>query len=627
MSSYCYGGSVVLKPEIEKENIDSMYEEGYPFKMPKVLLEGCGEDYHPQYDFSWIDDSVVLARENTVVKYTQSHSTELLAENEKGEIVWIDGRNAPYSDCWDGKYLGERRGATKYKVEVFDLNTSQKTTYDFTESKTGEFTEYDKYRLVDYAGPEAIKEPFEIENGVLKSYKGADTVVSIPDGVIELWYSVFPRNNNIEKVIVPASCVIISDSALSELKPSVYFEVSNDNPKYRSENGCLIDKETSALIRATIDAVIPSDGSITKIGGEAFKNHDELVCLNIPNTIIEIGSSAFENCKNLESVIIPETVVKLDSRAFYHCRALSKVQLPNNGLSVIEYSAFGGCSSLTSVDLPDSIICLGNSIFSECEKLEAVKLPASISKLESCLFRGCNNLAHITIPNSIKVIGDHAFQDCTRLTEINIPESVVEIGEGAFIRCESLSNVILPNSVIEIGRWAFSGCKSLVNIRIPESVAFVDEHMFYNCEALETVELPSQIPMIPKSMFQSCHKLTNINLPNTITKIGSCAFSGCEALTSIDIPVTVKKIESWAFSNTGLTGGLYIPESVKVIGDKAFQACRHLREVNIPDAFTGEGMRIFGANLIPKENDVSEINQEELAASESRNTFNDWLPF
>ena len=31
MSSYCYGGSVVLKPEIEKENIDSMYEEGYPF--------------------------------------------------------------------------------------------------------------------------------------------------------------------------------------------------------------------------------------------------------------------------------------------------------------------------------------------------------------------------------------------------------------------------------------------------------------------------------------------------------------------------------------------------------------------------------------------------------------------
>jgi hypothetical protein len=574
MSSCYYSGSVVLKPEVEKETIDSMYEEGYPFKMPKVLLDGCGEEYCPQYDFTWADDSVVLVRENNIVKYTQSHSTELLAENEKGEIVWIDGRSAPYSDCWDGKYLGERREATKYKVEVFDINTSKKITYNVTESKTEEFTECDKYDLVNYAGPEAIKEPFEIENGVLKSYKGADTVVSIPEGVRELWYSVFLRHNNIEKVIVPASCVIIKDSALYGLKPSVYFEVSKDNPKYRSENGCLVDKETTTLIRATVGAVIPDDGSITKIGDAAFKDHDEIICLNIPNTIVEIGSSAFENCKNLESVSIPETVVKLGSRAFYHCRALSSVQLPKNGLSVIGYCAFDGCSNLTSIDLPDSIIRLEGDAFSECEKLGAVKLPAAISKLESRLFRGCNNLAHITIPNSIKVIGDHAFQDCTRLTEINIPESVVEIGEGSFIRCESLSNVILPSSVIEIGRWAFSGCKSLVNIRIPESVAFVDEHMFYNCEALETVELPSQI-----------------------TKIGRWAFAECEALTNIEIPASLKKIGGHAFSRTGLTN-LYIPETVKMIEDCAFVNCGSLKEVYIPEKFYDDGKHIFGVNLI-----------------------------
>ena len=611
MSSIFYGGSVVLKPEVEKENIDPMFEEEYPFKMPKVLLEGCGEDYYPQVDFAWADDSVIVTRENRIIKYTESDFTELLAENEKGEVVWIDGRNAPYSDCWDGKYLGERREATKYQVEVFDLNTSQKTTYDFAESKTGEFSEYDKYRLVEYAGVEVIKEPFEIDNGVLKNYKGADTVVSIPEGVTELWYSVFSRHNNIEKVIVPASCVIISDSALSELKPSVYFEVSKDNPKYCSENGCLIDKQTSTLVRATVGAAIPNNGSITKIGDNAFKDHNELICLNIPNTIVEIGSSAFENCKNLESVIIPETVVKLGYRTFYHCRALSSVQLPDNGLSIIEYSAFDGCSNLTSIDLPDSIICLGSNAFSGCEKLEEVGLPTSISELGNHVFSGCNNLVRITIPDSIRIIGDYAFHNCTKLTEIKIPESVIKIGDGAFGGCESLSNIILPNSIVEIGGWVFSGCKTLVSIRIPESVAFVGDHTFCDCEILETVELPSQIAMIPDYMFKSCNKLANINLPNDIIKIGSCAFSWCEALSDIEIPVSVKKIGASAFSNTGLTN-LCIPESVKIIEDRAFTSCRYLKEVNLPENFYDDGKRIFGVNLIKKDEVMLPNTAEEV---------------
>lgn len=574
MSSCYYSGSVVLKPEVEKETIDSMYEEGYPFKMPKVLLEGCGEEYCPQYDFTWADDSVVLVRENEIVKYTQSHFTELLAENENGEIVWMDGRSAPYSNCWDGKYLGESREVKKYEVEVFDINTSRKTTYNITESKTEDFTESDKYHLVNYAGPEAIKEPFRIENGVLISYRGADTVVNIPEGVAQLGYGAFSHNNNIEKVIVPASCVIIPDHALYELAPSVYFEVSNDNPKYCSENGCLIDKETSTLIRAIVGAVVPDDGSVTKIGNYAFANHEEIVCLNIPNTIIEIGGFAFNNCKNLKNVIIPETVVKLGYRAFGNCRALSKVQLPDNGLSAIEDYAFTGCSSLTNIDLPDSIICLGCGTFSGCTGLESVKLPASISKLANNLFSDCNNLAHITIPNSIKVIGEHTFQDCKKLTEINIPESVVEIGSGVFTGCESLSNVILPNSIIEIGVGTFSGCKSLLNIRIPESVTFVNQDMFCGCVALETVELPSQI-----------------------TKIGRWAFAECEALTNIEIPVSLIKIGDHAFSRTGLTN-LYIPETVKIIEAGAFANCGSLKEVYIPEKFYDDGKHIFGVNLI-----------------------------
>lgn len=621
MSSIMYGGSVILKPEVEKENVDPMFDEGYPFKMPKVLLEGCGEDYHPQYDFSWADDSVIITRENQIMKYTKSSFTELLAENEKGEIVWIDGRNAPYSDCWDGKYLGERRGATKYQVEVFDLNTSHKTTYELAESKTEDFSEWDKHCICEYAGPEGIKEPFEIENGVLKNYRGADPVVNIPDTVTEIWYSVFYNHENIEKIIIPKSCVKIENSALSSLKPSVCFEVDSDNPRYYSENGCLIDRTTSTLVRGSINGVIPSDGSVKKIGEEAFKSYVELTQVEIPNTIVEVGDGAFSNCENLQNVSIAEGVTRIGPNAFYHCRTLTSVNLPNS-LEEIGYSAFAGCAALTDISIPESVVRLGSGAFSGCEKLVSVEISTFITTLESHMFSNCSSLMNVLIPDSVTRIGDDAFRHCTALTDIKVPKAVIEIGDSAFCGCKNLANVELPDSILEVGRWAFSGCTSLVKIRIPESVAFVGDHMFYNCEALKTVELPSSITTIPESMFQTCKNLTNVNLPKTITKIGSCAFSWCESLTNIEIPTSVKKISSNAFSSTGLTN-LCIPDSVKMVGDNAFANCRSLKEVGLPDVFFEEGKRIFGANLVKKE-DVSALDETEIY--DSTHDYSD-LPF
>ena len=75
--------------------------------------------FFPQYCFDWDDDSVVLVRDKHVLKYTRSSFVELLAKNEEGEIVWMDGRRAPYSNCWDGEYLNEERGACEYTIEEY----------------------------------------------------------------------------------------------------------------------------------------------------------------------------------------------------------------------------------------------------------------------------------------------------------------------------------------------------------------------------------------------------------------------------------------------------------------------------------------------------------------------------
>ena len=54
---------------------------------------------------------------------------ELLAKDEKGEIVWVDCRSAPYSECWDGEYLNEDRVAQEYTVEEYDFEKFEKRKY------------------------------------------------------------------------------------------------------------------------------------------------------------------------------------------------------------------------------------------------------------------------------------------------------------------------------------------------------------------------------------------------------------------------------------------------------------------------------------------------------------------
>ena len=102
-----------------------------------------------------------------------------------------------------------------------------------------------------------------------------------------------------------------------------------------------------------------------------------------------------------------------------HCLKINKAII-EDGVTNIEYRAFGGCELLTEVIIPDSVTSI-------CENA----------------FLGCKSLTKITIPNSVTSIGAGTFYGCESLTEIIIPDSVKSIGEGAFGRCESLTEITL----------------------------------------------------------------------------------------------------------------------------------------------------------------------------------------
>ena len=100
------------------------------------------------------------------------------------------------------------------------------------------------------------------------------------------------------------------------------FIVEDGNPNYYVKDNCLISKD-GELVAGAADSIIPTDGSIKRIGNMAFL-HKAPMHLVIPDGVKSIGYRAFAESKNLRSVYIPESVQEI-SCAFERCSELENI--------------------------------------------------------------------------------------------------------------------------------------------------------------------------------------------------------------------------------------------------------------------------------------------------------------
>lgn len=158
MSSIFYGGTLPMKVDESKLICnDAMMGMGeYPFYTPDVYLDGYGEIYYSQSGFDWMDDSVVLVREKHITEYTRSDFGELLAKDEEGTLVWVDGRNAPYAGCWDVEYLDDMRDAKEYSITEYNLETLEKKKYKVILTETTKVDAHDYNHLKKYMDAETL---------------------------------------------------------------------------------------------------------------------------------------------------------------------------------------------------------------------------------------------------------------------------------------------------------------------------------------------------------------------------------------------------------------------------------------------------------------------------------------
>ena len=124
----------------------------------------------------------------------------------------------------------------------------------------GVFSPYIPEGSVNLDLSEEEKQLFDIDNGVLKQYKGNDSHVEIPNGVIIIDYKAFYHCESLQSVVIP--------------------------------------------------------DSVSMIGGDAFRDCNNLREVVLSNNLEMIKGFAFFNCKKMEIITIPDNVTEIGSCAF-----------------------------------------------------------------------------------------------------------------------------------------------------------------------------------------------------------------------------------------------------------------------------------------------------------------------
>ena len=458
-----------------------------------------------------------------------------------------------------------------------------------------------------------VQEEFDVSNFTLNDYNGVGyNQGSVADGtdilviptdmnIMYIGEDAFKDNENVRRIVIPASVVEIHESAFENCKAleEVYFV----SEKHRQTAGQADD--------TSIDF---SDLSL-------------------------VHRRAFYNCKSLKKVDFSNVkTITLDQEVFLNCEKLVQiVDMPSVGTAY--HRAFKNCVSLTSLDL-SGLHVSGENVFENCVSLQTIET-GTFTAIGKNMFAGCVGLRQPITLRTAK-IGDGAFSGCVNLKGVKLEVSNVEIGARAFENCGSKLTGSFAidwngHTVRSLGNGAFKGAKLAVEnetFTLPDGLISIGENVFEHCVTVKTVALGNvdlgnakllgaAFKGLNVTVMQGSTKLAEENgviyaLENGVknkivyvndnassgvagtldlsasgvTEIGEYAFAGVEGITDVSLPATLAVIGEGAFADSSIKSILFNGAQITEIPARAFAGAK-IESIALPASVSKIGEYAF----------------------------------
>ncbi len=402
---------------------------------------------------------------------------------------------------------------------------------------------------------------FVIENGVLKEYKGKDSVVTVPDGVTSIGEWAFSNCSGLKSVTLPERLTSIGGRAFY-------------------------------MCSSLISVILPK--RLMSIGNYAFSWCENLTSITLPKGLTSIGDEAFEYCKNLTGIILPAHVLTGRANILSKNKSFLVIAQEENGEErILAYGAKSNVSNLRDYS-PDPLkknrwgvlfwkqydedLLHDQYKFTVSAKLlgAAGRLlsPTGLSKqkraaylavLQANVKKTATEAVKFGLPQVIRLLIDEKLINPDNETEIkklliaskderfiSLAESLGEKteikGSNAKRQKESqprytvrkfgkdkevrsyqfedrvdLVQVDVAEGCVGIGRYAFSGCVNLCDITLPKSLTHIDSGAFCFCSALKYLCIPDGVKEIEIGALERCNNLSVVKMPADLLQ-GDCKF-------------------------------------------------------------------------------------------------------
>ncbi len=565
--------------------------------------------------------------ENALIVHTSPEEVRCVNTTDDGYIFYENG-NTVYLLGYIGNsanlILPENHNGKSYAIYKYAfeqcLNLSSITIpVSVTSIGQGAFRRCSNLKCVCFANESQL---MNIDAWAFESCSGL-TNIDIPTGVMSIGHYAFSDCSGLTSIRIPVNTTSIFGTTFAGCNGLSSITVDVNNTIYHSAGNCVIETTEKRLVIGCKSSVIPTDGTVTSIGLDAFSDRSGLTSIVIPDGVTSIGASAFEDCSNLTSITIPASVTSIDQYVFSRCYKLVTIDfqgteaqwetvakgnrwdneagssasagtytvifLPSlsyseglaftsNGDGTCYVSGIGSCTDLDIVIPPvspdgDRVTSIGEAAFYNCSGLTSIEVPTSVTSIGGSAFSHCNSLISITLPfagtSEVCFLSSIVYPVPSSLKMVIITGGT-SIGSNAFSGCSGLTSITIPDGVTSIGDSAFSGCSGLTSITIPDGVTSIGGSAFRGCSGLTSITIPDGVTSIGGSAFSGCSGLTSITIPDGVTSIGGYAFYGCSGLTSITLPFVGETLDGNSNTNFGyiFAGALPnsgVPSSLKTV--------------------------------------------------------------